>query len=123
MSKDNLKTMVDTQQNPSTRLVVRFKRRRLRFDRFGHTVEVPKRKTCLKNRDIGSGVGRQALQTDKASRVQASSAGGSQTHPKHAQWVICPVSMPAIQELEHFQLPRIVYRSLQHGAVHYLPET
>ncbi len=38
---------------------------------------------------------------------------------KHAQWVTCPVSMMAMQELECFQLPGIVYRSLQHGAVHY----
>ncbi len=40
-------------------------------------------------------------------------------HPKHAQWVTCPVSMVAMQELGCFQLPGIVYRSLQHGAVHY----
>ncbi len=40
-------------------------------------------------------------------------------HPKHAQWVTCPVSMLAMQELGYFQLPGIVYWSLQHGAVHY----
>ncbi len=40
-------------------------------------------------------------------------------HPKHAQWVTCPVSMLAMQELGWFQLPGIVYRSLQHEAVHY----
>ncbi len=40
-------------------------------------------------------------------------------HPKHAQWVTCPVSMLAMQELGCFQLPGIVYRSLQHGAMHY----
>ena len=40
-------------------------------------------------------------------------------HPKHAQWVTCPVSMLAMQKLGCFQLPGIVYRSLQHGAVHY----
>ncbi len=40
-------------------------------------------------------------------------------HPKHAQWVTSPVSMLAVQELGCFQLPGIVYRSLQHGAVHY----
>jgi len=40
-------------------------------------------------------------------------------HPKHAQWVTCPVSMLAMQELGCFQRPGIVYRSLQHGAVHY----
>ena len=40
-------------------------------------------------------------------------------HPKHAQWVTCPVSMLAVQELGCFQLPGIVYRSFQHGAVHY----
>ncbi len=40
-------------------------------------------------------------------------------HPKHARWVTCPVSMLAMQELGCFQLPGIVYRSLQHGAVHY----
>ncbi len=40
-------------------------------------------------------------------------------HPKHAQWVTCPVSMLAMQELGCFQLPEIGYRSLQHGAVHY----
>ncbi len=37
-------------------------------------------------------------------------------HPKHAQWVTCLVSMLAIQELGCFQLPGIVYRSLQHAA-------
>ncbi|XP_070408551.1 uncharacterized protein [Nothobranchius furzeri] len=46
-----------------------------------------------------------------------------QAHPKHAQQVTCSVSMLAMQELGHFQLPRIVYRSLQHGAMHYLAET
>ncbi len=40
-------------------------------------------------------------------------------HPKHAHWVTCPVTM---QELGCFQLPGIVYRSLQHGAVHYHAE-
>ncbi|XDV35048.1 hypothetical protein PO909_005094 [Leuciscus waleckii] len=35
-------------------------------------------------------------------------------HRKHAQWVTCPVSMLAMQELGCFQLPGIVYRSLQH---------
>ncbi len=40
-------------------------------------------------------------------------------HPKHARWVTCPVSMLAMQELGCFQLPGIVHRSLQHGAVHY----
>ncbi len=40
-------------------------------------------------------------------------------HPKHAQWVTCRVSMLAMQELGCFQLTGIVYRSLQHGAVHY----
>ena len=44
-------------------------------------------------------------------------------HPKHAQWVTCLVSMQAIEELGHFQLPEIVYRSVQHGAVHYHAET
>ena len=39
-------------------------------------------------------------------------------HPKHAQWVTCLVSMLAMQELGRYQLPGIVYRSLQHGAVH-----
>ena len=34
-------------------------------------------------------------------------------------WLTCPVSMLAMQELGCFQLPGIVYRSLQHGAVHY----
>ncbi len=29
-------------------------------------------------------------------------------HPKHAQWVTCPVSMLAKQELGCFQLPGIV---------------
>ncbi len=40
-------------------------------------------------------------------------------HAKHAQWVTCPVSMLAMQELGWFQLPLIVYRSLQHGVLHY----
>ncbi len=40
-------------------------------------------------------------------------------HPKHAQWVTCPASMLAMQELGCFQLPGIVYRSLQHGDLHY----
>ncbi len=38
-------------------------------------------------------------------------------YPKHVQWVTCLVSMLAMQELGCFQLPGIVYRSLQHGAV------
>ena len=33
-------------------------------------------------------------------------------HPKHAQWVTCLVCMQAMEELGHFQLPGIVYRSL-----------
>ncbi len=33
-------------------------------------------------------------------------------HLKHAQWVTCPVSMLAMQELGCSQLPGIVYRSL-----------
>ena len=41
-------------------------------------------------------------------------------HPKHAQWVTCLVSMQAMEELENVQLPGIVYRSLQHGVVHYV---
>ncbi len=36
-------------------------------------------------------------------------------HPKHAQWVTCLVSIHAMQELECFQLPGIVYRSLHEG--------
>jgi hypothetical protein len=44
-------------------------------------------------------------------------------HPKHAQWVAFLVSMQAMEELGHFQLPGIVYRPLQHGAVHYHAET
>ncbi len=40
-------------------------------------------------------------------------------HPKHAQWLTCPVTMLTMLELGCFQLPGIVYRSLQHGAVHY----
>ena len=32
-------------------------------------------------------------------------------HPKHAQLVTCLVSMRAMEELGHFQLPGIVYRS------------
>ncbi len=43
-------------------------------------------------------------------------------HLKHAQWVTCPVSILTMQELGCFQLPGIVYRSLQHGAVHYHAE-
>ncbi len=39
-------------------------------------------------------------------------------HPKHAQWVTCPVSMLAMQEQGCFQLPGIVYRSLQHARMH-----
>ncbi len=38
-------------------------------------------------------------------------------HPKHAQWVTCSVSMLAMQELGCFQLPGIVYRSLQHAVM------
>ncbi len=44
-------------------------------------------------------------------------------HPKHAQWVTCLVRMLAMQELGCFQLPGTVYKSLQHGAVHYHAET
>ena len=43
-------------------------------------------------------------------------------HPKHAQWVTCLVSMQAMEELGHFQLPGIVYRSSRHGAVRYHAE-
>ncbi len=43
-------------------------------------------------------------------------------HPKHAQWVTCPVSILTMQELGCFQLLGIVYRSLQHGAVRYHAE-
>ncbi len=35
-----------------------------------------------------------------------------QSNPTHAQWVACPVSMLAMQELGCFQLPGTVYRSL-----------
>jgi hypothetical protein len=41
----------------------------------------------------------------------------------YVQWVTCLVSMQAMEELGHFQLPGIVYRSLRHGAVHYHAET
>jgi hypothetical protein len=44
-------------------------------------------------------------------------------HPKHAQWVTCLVSMQAMEELGHFQLPGIVHRSLRHGTVRYHGET
>jgi hypothetical protein len=44
-------------------------------------------------------------------------------HSKHAQWVTCLVNMQAMEELGHFQLAGIVYRSLRHGAMHYLAET
>jgi hypothetical protein len=40
-------------------------------------------------------------------------------HPKHAQ----VVSVQAMEALGYFQLPGIVYRSFQHGAVHYHAET
>ena len=43
-------------------------------------------------------------------------------HPKHAQWVTCLVILQAVEELGHFQLSRIVCRSLQHGAIHYHAE-
>ena len=32
-------------------------------------------------------------------------------HPTHAQWVTCMVGMQAMEELGHFQIPGIVYRS------------
>ena len=35
-------------------------------------------------------------------------------HPKNAEWVTCLVSMQSMEELEHFQLPGFVYRSLNH---------
>ena len=44
-------------------------------------------------------------------------------HPKHAQWVTYLVTMQAMGELGHFQLPGIVYTSLRHGAMHYHAET
>ena len=34
-------------------------------------------------------------------------------HPEHAQWVSHLVSMQAMEELGHFQLPGIVYSSLR----------
>jgi hypothetical protein len=37
-------------------------------------------------------------------------------HPKHAQLVTCLVSMQAMEELGHFQLPGIVYRFLRYHA-------
>jgi hypothetical protein len=37
---------------------------------------------------------------------------------KHFQWVTCLVSMQAMEELGHFQLPGIVCCSLQLGAMH-----
>ena len=43
-----------------------------------------------------------------------------QAHPKYALWVTCLVTILVTQELGNFQLPRNMYRSLQHGAVHYL---
>ncbi len=42
-----------------------------------------------------------------------------QSIPNMVNGFTCPVSMLAMQELGCFQLPGIVYRSLQHGAVHY----
>jgi hypothetical protein len=36
-------------------------------------------------------------------------------HPKQAQWMTCLVSMQVLEELGHFQLPVIVYKSLRHG--------
>ena len=44
-------------------------------------------------------------------------------HPTHAQWVTCLMTMQAMEELGHFQLPGIVYKSLQHGGMHYHAET
>ena len=44
-------------------------------------------------------------------------------HPKHAQLVTCLVSMQAMEELGHFQLPGFVYKSLRQGAVHYHAES
>ena len=37
--------------------------------------------------------------------------------PKQAHWVTCLVSIQDMEELGHFQLLGIVYRSLCHGAV------
>ena len=39
-------------------------------------------------------------------------------HGNHAQWVTCLMTMQAMEELGNFQLSGMVYRSLQHGAVH-----
>ena len=44
-------------------------------------------------------------------------------HPKHAQWLACLMSMQAMEEMGHFQLPGIMYRSLQHRDMHYNAET
>jgi hypothetical protein len=44
-------------------------------------------------------------------------------HPKHAQWVTCLISMQFMEELGYFQIPVIVYRPLQHGAMHDHAET
>jgi hypothetical protein len=46
-----------------------------------------------------------------------------QSIPNMLKWVTCLVSMQAMEELGRFQLPGIVYRYLQHGAVHYHAET
>ena len=44
-------------------------------------------------------------------------------HPKHAHWVTYLVSLQSMEVLGHFQLPGIVYRSLQHWAMHCHAET
>ena len=44
-------------------------------------------------------------------------------HPKHAQLVTCMVSMQDMEELDNFQLPGIVHRSLRHAAMHYYAKT
>jgi hypothetical protein len=44
-------------------------------------------------------------------------------HPIDAQWVTCLVTMQAMEDLGHFQLPGIVYSSLKHWAVYYHAET
>jgi hypothetical protein len=42
---------------------------------------------------------------------------------EHGVVHVDPVNMQAMEELGHFKIPRIVYRFLQHGAVHYHSET
>jgi hypothetical protein len=64
-----------------------------------------------------------AMLLDTAGNWNTLSYTSIQGIPNMLKWVTFLVSMQAMEELGHYLLPGIVYRSLRHGAVHYHAET